>query len=127
MARTQTGKCNRGFVTMEVLLSLGLAAVAFASFFTFFNSVRQEQRYQQDRGAAVFLLQSKLDELRQTWPAVPPVTPARIIVGRGQFSWQLTPSRPPEAGRFFSYEVAILWTERGREHRVSATTGRVAP
>ncbi|MEI6085619.1 MAG: hypothetical protein WCS70_15140 [Verrucomicrobiota bacterium] len=134
MARTtsrQLSKRRCGFVTIEVLLALGLAAVGFASFSTFFNSVRQEHRYQQNRGAAVFLLQSKLEELRQSWPAVTgvayPALPERISIGRGQFAWQLTAAHPPEPGKFFPYQVAIVWTERGREHRVSATTGRVAP
>lgn len=127
MSRTHTGDAGRGFVTIEVLLSLGLAAIAFATFSVFFNSLRHQQRHQQTRAAAVFLLQAKLEEVRRAWPTGNPTgAPQPIAIGSGQFSWQLTTVQLPRAGQFCAYQVAVLWQENGREHQVTATSGRIA-
>src|SRR5437762_2937062 len=61
----RTSRCRRAsFLTVELLLSLGLASAAFSSFIVFYNSVRQQQAELKHLAAATFLLQSNVEEAR---------------------------------------------------------------
>jgi hypothetical protein len=121
---------------VELILSLGLAAVAFASFLTFFHSVRKQDTRLQRFATATLVLQSKLEELRlgtyggtldklewsstgegdtTQWKTAPQ--------GAGRsFSWLVTSPQRPAAGELFECKLVVIWQEQGTMQRVSAAT-----
>lgn len=121
---------------MEVLVSLGIASVAFASFLAHVHMIRQQQAYLSQFADATFLLQSIMEEIRHgrfverldslKWTEtedgrlVHPSEPAPYDPqsAKKRFFWQLERLADPLRG--VSFKVSIGWNERGRTQRVSA-------
>ncbi len=121
---------------VELILAIGLAAAAFASFLTFFHSVRKQDVRLQRFASATLLLQSKLEELRLgtygrtldklDWSSTGEGEAAQWNstaqeAGRG-FSWHVTAPQPPSAGKLFECKAVVTWQEQGRPQCVSAAT-----
>lgn len=127
------------FLTVELVLSIGLAAVAFGSFLGLYHSVRKQQLRLEHYAAATFLLQSTIEEIRLgeqgkalselTWAKSEQggltswqTSPVKLDTG---FSWWLTATNQPDSGQAFYFQTIVSWKERGRTkraERVSAAT-----
>ena len=126
---------NNGLLTLELLFSLGLAAVAFGSFLAYYQSVRQQQTHLKHFAAGTFLLQSTLEEIRSgkfgtaldrlDWMESE-AEGAKLwhspVQNAGVFSWQLAAESKPVRGELFPFKVIVTWDERGRKRTISAAT-----
>lgn len=129
-------KLRDGFLTIEMIVSLGLAAAAFASFLAFYDTVRQQNLQLKHFVNATLVLQSKLEEIRlgQYGPALEELRWSQVddrsaapwetmpLPAGGVFTWRLTAERKPAAGQLFAFKAVLTWTERGKTERVSAAT-----
>jgi len=119
------------FLTVELLLSLGLAAAAFASFISFYNSVRLQQSELKHLSAATLCLQSTIEQSRSGRYG----TTLELLTWRqddtgwttseqtsGLCTWQLTATNRPERGQLFPFKAEVSWDERGKRRRVTAAT-----
>ena len=130
----------RGYLLIEVLVSLAIVSVGFSSFLGVFSAVRQHHARLQHRTAATLLVQSVLEQVRagqlaqplatQSWtrlgdhgfahPAAPALYP--LEPGGHKYFWQLTAGELPQPGRLCTLNAIISWAERNRHEQVSVST-----
>lgn len=133
-------KFNAAFLLMELLVSLAMLSVAFASFLALYSSVCRHHAAAQHRAAAIMLLQSVLEKVRvgqvpearaaTAWQTagdgyvVCPAAPAPYpLESNGQrYQWQLVATRPPEPGKLCTVQAVIQWQEATATRHVDATT-----
>lgn len=125
-----------GFLTIEMILSIGLAAAALTGFLSFYHSVRLQQLQLKHFASATLTLQSKMEEVRLgrygtaleklTWAQSEENgtniwTTASQSAG-GPFSWHLLAETKPVAGELFALKTVVTWNEpaRKKEERVRA-------
>lgn len=135
-----TQRFNTAFLTIELVVSLAIASVAFSAFLSVYHSVRRQHRVVQHRAAAVMLLQSVMEKLRAgQLPEVLEagkwnVTAEGAAVFLAQpapyqlentgitYRWQLVAERPPEHGQLFTVQALISWQEGKGARDVKAST-----
>lgn len=122
-------------LTLELLFSLGLAAVAFGSFLGYFHSIRKQQTDLAHFASATFLLQSTMEEVRAgafaasldglNWVENENGSGGRWQTSShttGGFSWHLASETKPVRGELFPFKLVVTWDERGKKRSISAAT-----
>jgi hypothetical protein len=122
-------------LTLELLFSLGLAAVAFGSFLAYYQSVRQQQTDLKHFADGTFLLQSTMEEIRAgkfgaaldglAWTESEGAGAERWhtpVQAAGVFTWRIAAETKPVRREIFPFKVVVTWDERGRKRAISAAT-----
>lgn len=122
-------------MTLELLFSLGLAAVAFGSYLAYHQSVCQQQTQLKHFAAGTFLLQSTMEQIRSgeygasieklNWAQPVGEATNRWLTSTqqsGVFAWQLASEASPVRGEIFPFKVILTWDERGNRRTISAAT-----
>jgi len=127
-------------MTIETILSLGLAAAAFAGFLRFYGMVRQEHAQFKRFANSTLFLQSKVEEVRSGvyGPSLDKLTWFEFDQGGtnvwkttpqtdGRYSWHLTAENNPAGAKLFAFKTVLTWQEGKRTNVISAATQMVLP
>jgi type II secretory pathway pseudopilin PulG len=131
-------RANRGYLIIEVLVSLAIVATASGAFLgIYFNTKRLHDHVAAKAGASL-VLQSVMDDVRaarlpaalgdldwkQQSPSlwVWPSEPTTNGVERGIYTWQLQTGEVPKPGSLFAVTAVVLWQNRQVPRTASLTT-----